>query len=103
MKTVTRSFALEFYRAFSKLKERRRPTGGPQMKITKVEPIVLHVPSAAGLDDDDIPDDLVVRVETDEGIVGIGEIDGPPLATTTLVRSVHPGTFWRGFEDILVG
>ncbi len=73
------------------------------MKITKVEPIVLHVPTAAGLDDDDIPDDLVVRVETDEGIVGIGEIDGPPLATTTLVRSVHPGTFWRGFEDILVG
>jgi L-alanine-DL-glutamate epimerase-like enolase superfamily enzyme len=73
------------------------------MKITKVEPIVLRVPQAVGLDEDDIPDCLVVRVETDEGIVGIGETAGFPLALVPMVRSAHPGTWYRGFEDHLVG
>lgn len=71
------------------------------MKITKVEPIVLRfwdVPEKAGY-----TDAMLVRVETDEGIEGIGEIDGPPLVQLGLIRTVHPGTWWRGLEERLVG
>ena len=73
------------------------------MKITKVEPIVMKVPASLGLDENDMPDDFVVRVETDEGLSGIGETAGPPLSLMPLVRSVHQGTWYRGFEDMLVG
>ncbi len=72
------------------------------MKITKVEPIVLRVPEIT-VPVDGNEDDLLVRIETDEGFDGIGEIDGPPLALSPFVRTVQPGTWWRGFEDILVG
>jgi L-rhamnonate dehydratase len=73
------------------------------LKITKVEPIVMKVPASLGLDENDVPSDFVVRVETDEGLSGIGETAGPPLSLMPLVRSVHQGTWYRGFEDILVG
>jgi len=73
------------------------------LKITKVEPIVMKVPASLGLDENDMPDDFVVRVETDEGLSGIGETAGPPLSLMPLVRSVHQGTWYRGFEDMLVG
>jgi L-rhamnonate dehydratase len=72
------------------------------MKITKVEPIVLQVRKTRPPGDEGLMDDLVVRVETDEGIEGIGECDGHPLAIASLIRN---GTFfhWGGFEDQLVG
>lgn len=73
------------------------------MKITKVEPIVLVVPQSMGFDEDDIVDVLIVRVETDEGIYGLGETAGPTLSLVPMVRSVHQGTWYRGFEDLLVG
>jgi L-alanine-DL-glutamate epimerase-like enolase superfamily enzyme len=72
------------------------------MKITKVEPIALRVPEIKEPVDGN-EDDLLVRIETDEGFEGIGEIDGPPIALAPFIRTVHPGTWWRGFEDLLVG
>jgi L-rhamnonate dehydratase len=71
------------------------------MKITAVEPMVLRfwdIPEKDGY-----TDDLFVRVDTDEGIEGIGEIDGPPLVQLGLIRSIHPGTWWRGLEERLLG
>ncbi|MDA4121804.1 MAG: mandelate racemase/muconate lactonizing enzyme family protein [Thaumarchaeota archaeon] len=73
------------------------------MKITKVEPIILKVPASMGMDETIMSDDVVVRVETDEGLSGIGETAGPPFSVMPLIRSVHQGTWYKGFEDILVG
>ena len=57
------------------------------MKITDVEAIVLR---QAVVDDgiaDGSQDDLVVRIHTDEGITGIGEVDSSP----ELVAGARPG------------
>ena len=61
------------------------------MKITDVEAIILRQPV---LDDgiaDGSQDDLVIKVHTDEGIVGVGEVDSAPEAVQALVnrRSSH--------------
>ena len=73
------------------------------MKITKVEPIVLRVPGAKSSDTDvGLIDDLVVRVETDEGIHGIGECDGHPMVISSIIRgSTFP--HWGDFEQLLIG
>lgn len=64
------------------------------MKITKVEPMVLRlwdVPEEEGYNDD-----LFVRVETDSGIEGIGEIDGPPILQAGLIsHSVRQYSYFR--------
>jgi L-alanine-DL-glutamate epimerase-like enolase superfamily enzyme len=72
------------------------------MKITKVEPIILQVRKTRTQGYDDLTDDLVVRIETDEGIEGIGECDGHPLAISAIIRE---GTFfhWGGLERQLIG
>jgi L-alanine-DL-glutamate epimerase-like enolase superfamily enzyme len=72
------------------------------MKITKVEPIVLQVRKPGSDGDESLKDDLVVRIETDEGIEGIGECDGHPLAISNIIRA---GTFshWGCFENLLLG
>ena len=55
------------------------------MKITDVEAIILRQPV---LDDgiaDGSQDDLVIKIHTDEGITGIGEVDSSPEAVHALV------------------
>lgn len=44
----------------------------------------------------------MVRVETDEGLYGIGECDGHPLVISSLIRK---GSFlpWTGYEEVLLG
>ena len=48
------------------------------MKITAVEPIVLRLAEVDTSRADGTQDAFVVRVHTDEGLVGIGEADTSP-------------------------
>ena len=48
------------------------------MKITEVETIILRQPDVDDAIADGSQDDLIVRIHTDEGIVGIGEVDSAP-------------------------
>lgn len=73
------------------------------MKITKVEPIIVRIPEKErDANTGGLLDDLVVRIETDEGISGIGECDGHPLAISSVIRG---GEFshWGDYEQLLVG
>jgi L-alanine-DL-glutamate epimerase-like enolase superfamily enzyme len=89
------------------------------MKITKVEPIVLRIPQG---DASKIPpptamaytgdymyyrdgneEAIILRVETDEGISGIGEVDGPGSLVSEIIHTLPQATWWRGWEDVLVG
>ena len=49
------------------------------MKITKVEAIYLRQPEVKDQCDSG-QDALIVRVKTDAGITGIGEVDSSPMA-----------------------
>ena len=73
------------------------------MKITKIESHVLLVPDYDSKACSSAQDDIVVKVYTDEGVVGIGETDTNPWATKAYINS--PGTHCMalGIKDLLVG
>ena len=57
------------------------------MKITSVEAIILRQPGVDTAIADGSQDALLVRIHTDEGITGIGEVDSlPPVIKTIRVR-----------------
>jgi L-alanine-DL-glutamate epimerase-like enolase superfamily enzyme len=73
------------------------------VKITDVEAIILRQPA---LDDgiaDGSQDDLVIRISTDEGIVGIGEVDSAPEAVQALVNRKSSHAIAGSLHDLLVG
>jgi L-rhamnonate dehydratase len=73
------------------------------MKISDVEAIILRQPSVNDTIADGSQDDLVIRISTDEGIIGIGEVDSAPEAVHALVgrRSSHANAV--SLRDLLVG
>ena len=73
------------------------------MKITDVEAIVLR---QAVVDDgiaDGSQDDLVVRIHTDEGITGIGEVDSSPELVKALVEAPSSHAVAVSLRDVLIG
>jgi L-alanine-DL-glutamate epimerase-like enolase superfamily enzyme len=73
------------------------------VKITDVEAIILRQPA---LDDgiaDGSQDDLVIKVHTDEGIVGIGEVDSAPEAVAALVNRDSSHAIAGSLRSLLVG
>ena len=73
------------------------------MKITDVEAIILRQPV---LDDgiaDGSQDDLVIKIHTDEGITGIGEVDSSPEAVHALVSATSSHAIANSFHSLLVG
>ena len=48
------------------------------MKITKVEAIPVRQPGEILLINDSAQDGIIIKVYTDEGIVGYGEVDSAP-------------------------
>jgi L-rhamnonate dehydratase len=73
------------------------------VRITDVEAIVLRQPV---LDDgiaDGSQDDLVIRVHTDDGVVGIGEVDSAPEAVRALVEAPGSHAIAHSLHGLLVG
>ena len=73
------------------------------MRITNIEAIPLRIPDQNSAIADGIQDDVIVRVETDEGITGIGEADATPLVVKGIVEAWASWPHSRGLKDILVG
>ncbi len=73
------------------------------MRITNIEAIPLRIPDQNSDIADGIQDDIIVRVETDEGITGVGEADSMPLAVKGIVEAWSSWPHSRGLKDILVG
>jgi len=72
------------------------------MKITRVDPIVLRLPNVRDITDG-TQDDLIVRIETDEGITGIGEVDAPPTVVKALIQAPISHSWAKGLEQLLIG
>ena len=73
------------------------------MKITDVEAIVLRQPVVDEGIADGSQDDLIIRVHTDAGLTGIGEVDSSPELVAALVRARGSHAVATGLRDILVG
>ena len=73
------------------------------MKITEVEAIVLRQPVVDGAIADGSQDDLIVRVHTDEGIVGVGEVDSAPEVVKAVFDAPNSHYIATGLRHVLIG
>ena len=72
------------------------------MKITDVETILLRLPVVREIGDG-CQTICVIRVHTDEGIVGIGEAHTNPLAAKAVIDSPLYSVSAQGLKHVLVG
>jgi L-alanine-DL-glutamate epimerase-like enolase superfamily enzyme len=73
------------------------------MRITRVEPIVLRLPDLRPDDCDGTQDTLLIRVHTDEGLVGLGEVDTSPEVARAVVLAPISHLIARGLQEVLIG
>jgi L-rhamnonate dehydratase len=73
------------------------------MRITAVEPIVLRTDRVDTTRADGTQDAFLVRVHTDEGLVGIGEADTSPYLARTMIEMPSSHLIARGLREVLVG
>jgi L-alanine-DL-glutamate epimerase-like enolase superfamily enzyme len=72
------------------------------MKITDVKAIVLRLPEISSAADG-TQDDLIIVVETDEGITGYGEVDTAPNVGKAIVEAwMSHGTCY-GLREVVLG
>ncbi len=72
------------------------------MKITDVKAIMLKLPEISPAADG-TQDDLIIVVETDEGITGYGEVDTAPLVGKAIVEAYMSHGTCYGLKQIVVG
>ena len=72
------------------------------MKITDVEVIVVKQPEIA-LIGDGSQDTVVIRVKTDEGIEGIGEVESSPYIVKSIIETPASHELCRGLRDAVMG
>jgi L-alanine-DL-glutamate epimerase-like enolase superfamily enzyme len=75
----------------------------PLLKITDVEAIILRQPAVDDGIADGSQDDLVIKIHTDDGIVGIGEVDSAPEAVAALVNRPSSHAIAVSLRDLLLG
>src|SRR5262249_53437991 len=89
-------------RRCSSVVQSRRSGEGP-VKITEVETIVLRQPDVDDAIADGSQDDLIVRIHTDEGIVGIGEVDSAPEVVQAAIDAPNSHANAIGLRHMLLG
>jgi len=72
------------------------------MKITKVEALYLRQPEVKDQCDSG-QDAVIIRVETDAGITGLGEVDSAPLAIRGVVEGPYSHSITSGLQHLLLG
>ena len=74
------------------------------MKITKVECILVRAPTAINAAiADGSQDGLIVRMHTDAGIVGIGEVDSSPSVAKAVIDAPPSHKIASGLASLLQG
>src|SRR4029077_2848221 len=73
------------------------------VKITDIEAIILRQTVVDGAIADGSQDDLIVRVHTDEGIVGIGEVDSAPEVVKAVFDAPNSHYIATGLRHVLIG
>lgn len=72
------------------------------MKITNVEVMILSLPQIVERTDGS-QDTAVVKVTTDEGITGVGEVDSSPWIAKAVIEAGKSHTICRGLREIVLG
>src|SRR6059058_4708561 len=73
------------------------------MKITEVEAVILRQPAVDDAIADGSQDDLIVLVQTDSGIVGVGEVDSSPEIVKAAIEAPNSHANSIGLRHVLLG
>jgi L-alanine-DL-glutamate epimerase-like enolase superfamily enzyme len=73
------------------------------LKITNVEALMLRMPEVDVHAADSTQDALIVRVNTDAGITGIGEVDASPTIIKAIIDAPPSHAISSGLREVLVG
>ena len=73
------------------------------MKITKVEAIPIRQKGKIEAINDSSQDGVIIKVSTDEGIVGYGEVDSAPWVVKSIIESPASHRMAIGLAKIVVG
>lgn len=73
------------------------------MKITEVESIYLKIPDLDASKCDGTQDTLMIRIHTDEGITGLGEVDSVPLVAKAAIDAPASHSIATGLRSLLIG
>jgi L-alanine-DL-glutamate epimerase-like enolase superfamily enzyme len=73
------------------------------MKITAIDVTELRVPGWKGTTFDGSYDNCVIRVQTDEGITGIAEVDSVPSVIRAIINAEPSHTHAMGLKSVLLG
>lgn len=73
------------------------------MKITGIEAIHLRLPELDAKRCDGTQDTLIVKVHTDEGITGIGEVDSNSEVAKAVIEAKSFTLIGQGLQDLLLG
>jgi len=79
-----------------------RPESVSDLRITDVEAIYVRLPEVKAQCDSG-QDALIVRVTTDAGIVGYGEVDSAPMAVKGAIDGPFSHTLTTGLKNLLIG
>lgn len=72
------------------------------MKIVDVEALYLRLPEVKEQTDSS-QDALLVKITTDEGIIGWGEVDSSPFVIKAVIEAPYSHTLARGLRHSLIG
>lgn len=72
------------------------------MKITDISAIMLRLPNVTE-DIDGTQDDLLIRIDTDEGLVGWGEVDSSPEVAAAVITARASHGICHGLREVLLG
>lgn len=79
-----------------------RPAPISDLKITEVEAIYVRLPQVKAQCDSG-QDALIVKITTDAGIVGYGEVDSAPMAAKWVIEGPFSHTATTGLKQVLIG
>lgn len=73
------------------------------MKITKIEVIPLRIAQVSSAANDGAQETVIVKIHTDEGITGIGEVDASPFMVKAVLEAPSSHNWSLSFQDLLIG
>ena len=73
------------------------------MKITKVEAIPVRQKGEIKKINDSAQDGIIIKVYTDEGIIGYGEVDSAPWVVKSIIDSPVSHRICQGLGQAIIG
>jgi len=73
------------------------------MKITEIEAIPLRIANVSSKANDGAQETVIVKIHTDAGITGIGEVDASPFMVKAVIEAPSSHNWSLSFQDMLIG